>query len=223
MSDAARKAQSDPSPAHKAGVLRQRMRRGDLDPARVRAAAACGHQLGLALFPDEAEAENEDIPHLLALLDRRPLWSFAYDCADRCLGVFESELPGDRRPRRAIEAARGLIFEELSPARAADAEDRLHDLWLSEERADTRSFEAVSAAVAVALGLINAARTSTRGDETHRIAALMSMAEDAAAFLVLPDGLHQAEFEFAREESRRAERSWQLQRLAVALLSETPL
>ena len=38
---------------------------------------------------------------------------FTADCAERVLPIYEAEYPGDDRPRRAIEAARGFVRGEI--------------------------------------------------------------------------------------------------------------
>ena len=42
-------------------------------------------------------------PQTLSEADRRLIASWAADCAERVLGIFESEVPNDPRPRNLIE------------------------------------------------------------------------------------------------------------------------
>ena len=52
--------------------------------------------------------------------DDRIARSFACDCAERVLPIFEKEYPNDKRPRAAIEAARGYLAGVVTEtARAA--------------------------------------------------------------------------------------------------------
>lgn len=48
--------------------------------------------------------------------DRRAVAGWAADCAERVLGLFEAEAPGDRTPRDAIERARAYSRGELDAA-----------------------------------------------------------------------------------------------------------
>lgn len=52
----------------------------------------------------------------LSLADRRAVAAWAADCADRVLGLFESEAPHDQRPRDAIARARAFARGELDTA-----------------------------------------------------------------------------------------------------------
>lgn len=55
-------------------------------------------------------------PQTLSEADRRIVAGWAADCAERVLGLFEAEAPGDRRPRAAIARARGFARGELDVA-----------------------------------------------------------------------------------------------------------
>jgi hypothetical protein len=52
----------------------------------------------------------------LSAADRRIVASWAADCAERVLGVFEAQAPGDRRPREAIARTRAFARGELGVA-----------------------------------------------------------------------------------------------------------
>ena len=52
-------------------------------------------------------------PQTLSVTDRRIVAAWAADCAERVLGVFAAETPGDDRPRDAIERARAFARGEL--------------------------------------------------------------------------------------------------------------
>ena len=55
-------------------------------------------------------------PQTLAQADRRIVAAWAADCAERVLGLFESEAPDDTRPRDAIARARAFARGELDVA-----------------------------------------------------------------------------------------------------------
>lgn len=55
-------------------------------------------------------------PQTLSEADRRIVAAWAADCAERVLALFESEAPGDRRPRDAIARTRAFARGELDVA-----------------------------------------------------------------------------------------------------------
>jgi hypothetical protein len=55
-------------------------------------------------------------PQTLSEADRRLVAAWAADCAERVLGVFEAEAPGDDRPRALIARARAFARGELNTA-----------------------------------------------------------------------------------------------------------
>lgn len=55
-------------------------------------------------------------PQTLSEADRRQVAGWAADCAQRVLGVFETRVPGDDRPRRLIARARAFARGELDTA-----------------------------------------------------------------------------------------------------------
>lgn len=55
-------------------------------------------------------------PQSLSEDDRRRVAAWAADCAERVLPLFESEAPGDDRPRDAIARARGFAAGQLTAA-----------------------------------------------------------------------------------------------------------
>ncbi len=55
-------------------------------------------------------------PQTLSEADRRIVASWAADCAERVLGLFEAEAPDDRRPREAIARTRAFARGELDVA-----------------------------------------------------------------------------------------------------------
>ena len=57
-------------------------------------------------------------PQTLSEADRRIVAVWAADCAERVLGLFEAEAPGDSRPRDAIARLRAFARGELGVAEA---------------------------------------------------------------------------------------------------------
>lgn len=57
-------------------------------------------------------------PQTLSQADRRLVAVWAAHCAERVLGVFESEAPGDNRPREAIARTRAFAHGQLDIAQA---------------------------------------------------------------------------------------------------------
>jgi len=55
-------------------------------------------------------------PQTLTEADRRVVAAWAADCAERVLGLFEADAPGDSRPREAIARARAFARGESSIA-----------------------------------------------------------------------------------------------------------
>ena len=51
-------------------------------------------------------------PQTLSVADRRVVAAWAAECAERVLGLFESEAPGDRRPRESIARTRAFARGE---------------------------------------------------------------------------------------------------------------
>lgn len=61
---------------------------------------------------------RERSPQTLSEADRRLVAAWAADCVERVLGLFESEAPGDDRPRALIERTRAFSRGELDTATA---------------------------------------------------------------------------------------------------------
>jgi len=57
-------------------------------------------------------------PQTLTEADRRNVAVWAADCAERVLGLFEAEAPGDCRPRDAIARLRAFARGEIGVAEA---------------------------------------------------------------------------------------------------------
>jgi hypothetical protein len=194
---------------------RWRSVRGRLDPCRNGLHLCTLEQLLLWLgptiwraevHPDSEIIEDRDkvVVRKARVVERLP-WDertaglFAADCAEHVLGIFESALPGDDRPRRAVEAARayanGEIGEEELRAAGADA-------WDAAEAAGWAAASAWAAATATWCA-IEAARGAARAAADAAEAAAWVAARDAADAAIA-----------AWAAATADERSWQAQRLA---------
>jgi len=68
------------------------------------------------LGPARRASSRYRSPQTLSGADRRIVAAWAADCAERVLGVFEADAPGDRRPREAIARVRAFARGELRVA-----------------------------------------------------------------------------------------------------------
>jgi hypothetical protein len=132
-------------------------------------------------------------PQTLSEADRRLVAVWAADCAERVLGLFEAEAPGDSRPRDAIAGLRAFGRGELAVRPA---------LRLSSAHAAAREVVA-PAAVAAARSAGQAAATPHMG--AHALGAAAYAAK--AAGLAAPD----------RPDALTDEVCWQLGRLSPAV------
>jgi hypothetical protein len=71
-------------------------------------------------MPEHRTGENLGLgsPQTLSEADRRIVAVWAADCAERVLGLFEAEAPGDCRPRDAIARLRAFARDELGVGEA---------------------------------------------------------------------------------------------------------
>lgn len=133
-----------------------------------------------------------------AICNQRIIALFAADCAERVLPIFEREMPGDDRPRRAIEAARdqnlsasarGAAWEaacaSARAARAARASARAA-AWASARAA---AWAALDSARAAALDSAGApAWEAARAAQSSRLRQYCEHGE-AAASMPWPDAV----------------------------------
>ena len=126
-------------------------------------------------------------PQTLNDSDRRLVASWAADCAERVLPIFEAEAPGDGRPRDAVERARAYGRGEL------DAADEIRRRFIA-----GRAARVVSSPAAVA-----AARSAA---QASGVAHMGAHALGAAAYAALAVGLAAADGVSASS----AEVDWQL-------------
>ena len=80
-------------------------------------------------------------PQTLSEADRRIVAAWAADCAERVLGLFETEAAGDSRPRDAIARVRAFARGEL------DVAEQIRRRFVGDAAAqEVRIFAAVAAA-----------------------------------------------------------------------------
>lgn len=125
---------------------------------------------------------------------RVKLWGA--DCAAHVLPIFEREMPGDTRPREAIEAARGFARGTVSDAALAAARDATMDATMDATRA---------AAWAAALAAARAAASDARAAARDAARAAAWVATRAAA-----------------SDAEDAEKAWQLDRLCCWMSEQEP-
>lgn len=111
-------------------------------------------------------------PQSLEDADRRLVAAWAADCAERVLGLFEAEAPGDDRPRDAIARARAYARGEL------DAAGEITRRFVA-----GRAAHAVTGApaIAAARSAAQAAGVAHMGAHALGAAAYAAVAADAAA------------------------------------------
>ncbi|MHB1569643.1 MAG: putative immunity protein [Solirubrobacteraceae bacterium] len=129
----------------------------------------------------------------LSEADRRIVAAWAADCAERVVGVFEAEVPGDRRPRDSIARTRAFARGEL------DVAGEIRRRFVGGGAARGLSSPA---AVAAARAAGQAAAVAHMG--AHALGAAAYAAE--AAGLAAPD----------RPEAVAEEIQWQLSNLSMA-------
>ncbi|WP_344293140.1 putative immunity protein [Agromyces neolithicus] len=129
-------------------------------------------------------------PQSLSEPDRRQVATWAADCAERVLSVFESEAPADGRPRDAIARARAFAGGEL------EAAGEIRRRFVA-----GRAAHAVSSPAAVA-----AARAAA---QAAGVAHMGAHALGAAAYAAKAAGLAAQD----QPEAVRDEISWQLEHM----------
>ncbi|MDB5875967.1 MAG: hypothetical protein JWQ07_5409 [Ramlibacter sp.] len=132
-------------------------------------------------------------PQTLSEGDRRVVAAWAADCADRVLGLFEAESPGDTRPRDSIARTRAFARGEV------DVAEEIRRRFVG--RVDARAVSAPAVAAARAAG--RAAAIPHLG--AHALGAAAYAAN--AAGLALPH----------RPEVVSQEVGWQLDRMSAAV------
>ena len=118
------------------------------------------------------------------------------DCAARVLPIFEREMPGDSRPRQAIEAGRGFARGAVSDAARDAAGDAAGDAARDAWDAARDAWDAARDARAAARDAWDAAR------------AAWAAASDAARA--------------AARDARDAENAWQIDRLCLWMSEQEP-
>ncbi|MGV8084503.1 MAG: putative immunity protein [Coriobacteriia bacterium] len=122
----------------------------------------------------------------------RQLALWAADCAERVLDLFESERPGDDRPRHAIEQARAWARGEITMTAARQAAYAAHE------------------AARVASG---AAREAARA-AGHAVATAHMADHELGAAAYALRAIRAATIPADRDETLRREREWQRAQLS---------
>lgn len=192
----------DPSAAFLLACLRT----GRMEPARVKAAAACRHPAALAVFP--GTARRYDLPDL-DLLSGREQRLFAADCAERVLSLFKARYPADLdRLVQAIEAARRHARGEASGG----------ELIVAREAASAAAFWAAQDAAPAPREAASAAAWAASEEAADQAA---EQAASAAAWAVAEAAAREAGANIAAWSAAwDQERAWQLRRLAAYFLGE---
>jgi hypothetical protein len=135
--------------------------------------------LGPALFEAEYDGErldddNKIVVRKARLLRRVETWNersarlFACDCAERVLCIYEREIPGDTRPRQAIETARRFANGEATRAElAASKAAELAASWAASKAAACAASWAAARDASWAAWA--AARDAERDRQTERL------------------------------------------------------
>lgn len=135
----------------------------------------------------------------VADIDRHLLVTFAADCAERVLPLFEKHYPTDSRPRRAIEAARsGSASAAYAASDAASAAEAANAAASAAEAAAADA-EAAAAADAAAYAAVYAAADADDDDAADVYAYAAAYAAASAAAWAAANAA--------------AEREWQTERL----------
>lgn len=165
-----------------ADVLRERVRVGDLRADRLGLAARLSHPVarevhpGVRLIDWTSWSERREALRPLVESDRGLVVSWLTDGAERALGhaegvlpVYEARHPGDSRPRRAIEAWRGLcaVLRRWVRGEATDADVR-EARRAAAAAADAAAYAAAAAAYAAAYAAYERRRRlAPRADAEH--------------------------------------------------------
>ena len=146
---------------------------------------------------------------LSAIRDAKTPRLWACDCAERVLPIFESDRPGDLRPRDAIRASRRYARGEIGAAARDAAEvaawDVAGDVWGAADgaAAGAAAWDAAGDAARAAAG--DAARAAARAAAGAAARDAAGNAAGAAAWAAAGAA--------ARAAARDAEEEWQLVRL----------
>ena len=177
--------------------------------------------LGPAIWTVEIQGARIEQPDTIVAAQARLLattsWNaqkarrFAFDCAEHGLAIFEQEMPGDSRPRRALEA--GLRFL----AGAHDAEKTNEAAHAAGDAARTAAHgPGWAPAAGAAWAAAHAARAASAATESATARASADAARaSAAAAAFFPTGTDTDRP--VASGPQNAERAWQNERLAFYL------
>jgi immunity protein 5 of polymorphic toxin system len=130
----------------------------------------------------------------LTQYELRALTGWAVDCASRVLPLYETRVPGDSRPRSAIDAAREF-------ASGAPRTKLLRTVaWAALSAAGSTSDPAASAAARAAVGAAGAAYLHPLASP-HQVKHIVGPAQQAALACELSGGDAEAEIRWALDQA----------------------
>ncbi|SDQ89925.1 putative immunity protein [Virgibacillus salinus] len=117
----------------------------------------------------EADSDmKKEIAALTIEMGHRTLATWATDCAEHVLFLFEDEHPHDNRPRKAVEAGRAWIRGELSVSEARSAAVAGHAAARDTEEDCARATSHAAAIAHVAGHTVHAANYAAKADNNER-------------------------------------------------------
>ena len=137
---------------------------------------------------------DEPIEQLAGRTDHKELVSWAAECAERVLHYYEESIPGDDRPRKAIEAARAWV--------------RTGVFKMAEVRAASLSSHAAAREAVEYTAAHSAARAAGQA-----VAAAHVPRHALAAAIYAATAVRDSVEDIEADEALEAERGWQYDRL----------
>jgi hypothetical protein len=122
------------------------------------------------------------------LFDRRQRIQYAIFAAEQVLGIFEKRYPGNKRPRRAIAAAKAVIENDTEENRAA-ASDAARAAWAAASDAARAASDAAWAAASDAASDAAWAASDAASDASDAASDAWAAASDAMQKTILDYGL----------------------------------
>lgn len=156
----------------------------------------------------------------LQTLPQTLIVSWASDCAEHVLGMFEGKHPTDNRPRLAIAAARGWVAGTVTGVEAQEVADAAYAGAAAAYAAPTAADAAYAAYAAAAAAYAAAAVVPAyaSADAVYAAYAAYAAATDAAAYAHA--AAVYAAYSAAIAASAASERVWQRNRLRELLAND---
>lgn len=212
-------------------LLLRRVQSDEIPAEAVEAAAVLGHPVAKAALRErddlepfgEIRLENRRLAAIVRMLGRRDALRWGMDVVRRALPAYESQHPGDGRPRRVVEVAADLLGP-VDPLGWIGPEGMIGKIeaaslgaFQAEEgaKANTAARAAASAAMALCGGLQHVGCPVSFDVAGWLTTQLWGAANDAAAvaWRLAP---------YEREAYKADEEAWILRRLAGYVLAEIP-